>query len=202
MTFSVSTISEKFYIENAEMLSNGDIAVRFNLPVDEISAVEKENYSFEPLLTLESVFIDKNDPNLVMLVIAKSQMSYHQTNKFILTVKNIFSSSGIPIVQGTGSQIAITFIATSLQQAIIFPNPYTSEQGTGYVTFSNLIKGTSVKIISSDGKVIRSLVDENINGTIHWDLKDENGNEMASGIYLVIFKKGEKRRLLKLAIIR
>ncbi len=201
-TFSVPSISEKFYIESAEMLSNGDIAVRFNLPVDEKSATDKGNYSFDPPLTLESAYLDKNNPNLVMLVIAKNQMNYRQTSKFILTAKNIFSNNGIPIVQGTGSQIAITFIATSLQQAIIFPNPYTSGQGTGYVTFSNLIKGTAVKIIASDGKVIRSLIDENNNGTIHWDLKDENGNEISSGVYIFHLKNSGQQRLGKLAIVR
>ncbi|NOZ62715.1 MAG: S8 family serine peptidase, partial [Calditrichaeota bacterium] len=182
--FLVPQLTEKFYIQNGEFQSNGAIAVRFNLPVDENSALQKRNYSFDPPLALKSISVNQNAPAIVVLNLDKNQILPLQNNQILLTVQNICSRSGIPIVQGAGSQIAIPFIATSLSQAIIFPNPYISGQGTGKITFSNLIKGTSVKIATHEGRIIRSLRDENNNGTIHWDLKDDNGEEIASGVYV------------------
>ena len=91
---------------------------------------------------------------------------------------------------------------SSLQQAVIFPNPYIADYGNGFITFAHLINGTSVKIVTCQGQVIRALTDENNNGTVYWDLKDENGNDVASGVYVFFLFHSGKQRKGKLAIVR
>jgi len=172
------------------------------LPVDEESATSPENYSFEPPLILEKISLDPQNQNQIILIPSKNQSLNAPVTEFILSVKNVYSASGIPLDQNKGSQIRINFMISSLQQAVIFPNPYIADSGNGFITFAHLINGTSVKIVTCQGQVIRTLTDENNNGTVYWDLKDENGNDVASGVYVFFLFHSGKQRKGKLAIVR
>jgi hypothetical protein len=98
----------------------------------------------------------------------------------------------------------------------VFPNPlYGFNPGTSYsnssadepfVTFSNLPTEVTVKIYSLSGQVLRTLDQSNKTDPgspfLRWDLQNESGLRVASGMYLAIVsspKYGEK--VLKFAII-
>ncbi len=202
ITFTVTPINPSFYVRNAHTESDGSIVVQFNLPVDEESATSPENYSFEPTLILEKISLDPQNQNQIILIPSKNQSLNAPVTEFILSVQNVYSASGIPLAQNKGSQIRIDFMISSLQQAVIFPNPYIADYGNGFITFAHLINGTSVKIVTCQGQVIRTLTDENNNGTVYWDLKDENGNDVASGVYVFFLFHSGKQRKGKLAIVR
>lgn len=98
----------------------------------------------------------------------------------------------------------------------VFPNPmYGYNIATGYtgspsdepfVTFSNLPEEVTIKIYSLSGALLRTL-DQNDKTSpaspfLNWDLQNENGIRVASGLYLAIVssqKYGDK--LLKFSII-
>ncbi len=93
----------------------------------------------------------------------------------------------------------------------VFPNPlfannpvtaYTGESGQ-YVTFSFLPNEATIKIYSLAGHLIRSLEKNDESPYMKWDLKNEFGKRVGSGMYLAIvsnFRLGEK--ILKFAIIQ
>ncbi|MCH9030157.1 MAG: hypothetical protein IH819_11230, partial [Bacteroidetes bacterium] len=94
----------------------------------------------------------------------------------------------------------------------VFPNPlfaYNPAVGfTGgspdapYVTFSNLPTQIDIRIFSLSGNLIRSLVKDDDDPYMIWDLLNESGLRVASGMYLAIvsnLKFGQ--RVLKFAII-
>jgi hypothetical protein len=102
------------------------------------------------------------------------------------------------------------------QKVNVFPNPmYGFNIATGYtgspsdepfVTFSNLPDEVTIKIFSLSGILIRTLDQSNKTSPsspfLNWDLQNENGIRVASGLYLAIVsspKYGDK--VLKFSII-
>ncbi|GMR24822.1 MAG: hypothetical protein BMS9Abin39_0090 [Ignavibacteria bacterium] len=94
----------------------------------------------------------------------------------------------------------------------VFPNPlFAYNPGVGftggspdapYVTFSNLPTEINIRIFTISGNLIRTLVKNNNDPYMTWDLLNENGLRVASGMYLAIVSNAEfGQRVLKFAII-
>ncbi|MCH7772602.1 MAG: hypothetical protein IIA49_16560, partial [Bacteroidetes bacterium] len=93
----------------------------------------------------------------------------------------------------------------------VFPNPlfannpvtaFTGESGQ-YVTFSFLPEEATIRIYSLAGHLIRTLEKSDESPYMKWDLKNEYGRRVGSGMYLAIVSNlrfGEK--ILKFAIIQ
>lgn len=100
----------------------------------------------------------------------------------------------------------------------VFPNPlFAYSAATSYdrthspeepfVTFSNLPEAVTVKIYTLSGKLIRTLTEgDKTDGTgspfLRWDLKNQSGSRIASGMYMAIISApGFGEKLLKLGVI-
>ena len=85
----------------------------------------------------------------------------------------------------------------------IYPNPLILKDGSRLVTIDGLIKDTDIKIISIAGKLIREF--SSPGGRVaFWDGKDDSGNLVGSGIYIVIAfdKEGNSVETGKIAVLR
>ncbi|NLP10194.1 S8 family serine peptidase, partial [bacterium] len=100
-----------------------------------------------------------------------------------------------------GEEIAPTF---SLAPA--FPNPF--HQITCF-TFQLPIDHsggtrTTVTIHNGLGQKVKSLLEEKRSAgsySVYWDGRDDLGYRLASGVYLVVFKYGDKRRVMKVTLL-
>jgi len=84
----------------------------------------------------------------------------------------------------------------------VYPNPWRSDKHSGYpVTFSGLAAGTDIKIFTVSGHKVAELYTDG--PSIQWDLSNDSGDKVASGIYLYIItdSQGDKVRG-KVAVIR
>lgn len=70
---------------------------------------------------------------------------------------------------------------TDNQSLIIYPNPSINDN---FVTIKNVPRENVIMIFSLDGKSIRRLQNKN-DDEIIWDLNDNNGQKVATGIYIV-----------------
>jgi hypothetical protein len=98
-----------------------------------------------------------------------------------------------------------TFVssAESLSQAYIFPNPYRATQHGSTIMIAGLPNRSSIEIFSASGKPIKRLEERDGDGGLEWDLTDESGTSVGSGIYLVrVETESEESIILKSAIIR
>jgi len=91
-------------------------------------------------------------------------------------------------------------VAPSVPSTEVFPNPFRLAEGHTEISFPNLPSGTSVKIFSIDGAVIRTVEEEH--GVAKWDVKDSEGNKVSSGLYLYCIDTKKGRKTGKLVIIR
>jgi flagellar hook assembly protein FlgD len=75
-----------------------------------------------------------------------------------------------------------------------------------FVTFINLPEEVTVKIYSLSGTLLRTLTTNDKSTStspfLRWDLKNESGLRMASGMYLAIVSSGSyEDKILKFALI-
>ncbi len=90
----------------------------------------------------------------------------------------------------------------------VFPNPYygvnTAERDLGnkYITFSRLPKKAKIKIYNLAGIHVRTLLKNTPDQFLPWDLKNQSGNFVASGVYLAyVDMEGIGTTVLKIAVI-
>lgn len=86
------------------------------------------------------------------------------------------------------------------QKVIAFPNPFrTAQSGSVTITIPTSLqsKGTSVRIYTIDGQLVRDLKAQTT-----WDGKNDGGLQVASGTYLVLVKTDAGTQTGKVAVIR
>jgi len=86
--------------------------------------------------------------------------------------------------------------------ARVSPDPWRSDRHSGVpVTFDQLTPGSTVKIFTLSGRWVCSLSAPD--GFVNWDLKNQDGNTVASGVYLYVITDDQGAITRgKLAIIR
>jgi len=90
----------------------------------------------------------------------------------------------------------------------IYPNPLFITDGNILVTIDGLIKNYDIKIVTVSRKLVRELLTQtpdNPGGLVaYWDGRDDNGNLVNSGVYIVIAfdQEGNSVETGKIAVIR
>lgn len=183
INFSITNSdTAKLFIRNAQFISGTTVKVEFSINVDSASAMLLTNYSIEPdYLRVINATTDKNI--LYLEIGGKGKIGATGIN-YILRIKNLLSQSGIKIVDGAGSTYAFNFVKETLDDVTVFPNPYIRSTAKGYLTFANLTKQASVYIFDISGRFINKLESTETFGGIRWDMKDSNGNDVPTGIYI------------------
>ncbi len=130
------------------------------------------------------------------------------TPEYFLTEKDKYSF--VPKVNMDDAEAKSMF-----EKVNVYPNPLYAYNPIGsyvqgdkykpdepFVTFSNLPNEVTIKIFSLSGTKLRTLEKNDTNPFLNWDLKNEDGLRVASGMYIAIVsnpKYGDK--VLKFAII-
>lgn len=83
-----------------------------------------------------------------------------------------------------------------------YPNPVRPDYG-GDVTITGMMEGSLIKIADASGNVIRQL--KSTGGMATWDLRNESGEHVKTGVYLVLCSQSSgsgKAAVTKIAVIR
>ncbi|MEK7248786.1 MAG: T9SS type A sorting domain-containing protein, partial [Bacteroidota bacterium] len=100
-----------------------------------------------------------------------------------------------------------------VQDIKVFPNPYyglnraETDRVSRFVTFSHLPDQAIIRIFNLAGNLVRTLRKDdpvNTNQFLRWNLQNENGLPVASGIYIAYIEMGNigTTKTLKIAIIQ
>ena len=91
--------------------------------------------------------------------------------------------------------------ADDLNNIKVYPNPYKPGMGADGIVFDNLTENAKICIYTIEGKLVITILPDSIN--YKWNIKNESGNKLSSGIYLYIISndKGEKKTG-KLAVVK
>ena len=186
VNFSASQIDTvKFYITKLELIGSTKLKVEFNLDVDSSSIRNVNNYSFEPFdIRVSSVSIENTDRKVIYLDLQNNAVIGATGKNYLLKAINVYSSTGIKIVDGAGSSFGLIFNKEDLNDMYVYPNPYSFSSSQDYITFANITRDASVDIYDLRGKFLVTLKETNGNGGVEWNLLDQNGNKAPTGIYL------------------
>lgn len=201
-SFQITNLIPAPYLIKAEQTGDQTLLLYFSQPLDPNSAIKIENYIIEPDIFVKQAMLDLKDSSIVVLTLDSSFPVVALGQSYTITVKNLKNKFGIPIKSGQGSQVSLVFFKADLSEVLTYPNPCRLTAGQTNIMFANLTREATIKILTSTGEVIREIRETDGNGGVEWDLKDENGELVSSGIYLYYVTSDGHTKIGKLAIVR
>jgi len=203
-------VKQEFFISSFQLIDAYNIRIAFNLDVDEQTAQNVGNYSFEPDNRVTSAVVDASDKRIVNINLKGQKPVGSVGREYVMRVKNLLSSvstGSISINEGAGSYIVLSGFAKDLSDVYVYPSPVRPSNGES-LTFANIPRFAKITIWTIDGTKIGELEESDGNGGITFNLKDMNGTQLSSGIYfyrivMLDDSKNEKEEKLgKFAVIR
>ncbi|GIX05738.1 MAG: hypothetical protein KatS3mg115_0141 [Candidatus Poribacteria bacterium] len=97
-------------------------------------------------------------------------------------------------------RLARLLLPRLLDQVVVYPNPFRIQQD-GVVIFRNLTREARIEIFTLDGRRVKRIL-PNGSGSATWDGRNENGDPVASGLYLFLIVAPTDRRTGQLFVVR
>lgn len=89
-----------------------------------------------------------------------------------------------------------------VSHAHVYPNPCELAKGCNGVTFTRLTLRASINIFTVSGEKVRTLEKNSNIDSAGWDLRNEFGSRVASGLYLYVIKGEGSAKNGKIVIVR
>lgn len=178
--------NEFLYVNSFQLLNPYTIKIEFNETLDETTAFLKDNYKFEPQNTIKSIRFDDNDTKTIILSLEGGKPIGSVGIEYVLKLKNLRSDSrsGFKLLkEGAGSYIVFNKNLSNLSDAYAYPNPVKINSNNSYIMFANVTKRTKIQILNLNGALIKEFETVNETGGSKYDLRDEKGEFISSGIY-------------------
>ncbi|MCB9366660.1 MAG: S8 family serine peptidase [Calditrichaeota bacterium] len=118
-----------------------------------------------------------------------------------IRVEGVTSESGKNLAQ---TILLIEEAATDLSDAYVYPNPFqgTGAAGSNGVFFAGLPTEATIRIFSANGALLRKIDHKSSSGHAEWDLRTDDGERVASGIYIFTIESAGAEKTGKLAIAK
>lgn len=104
-----------------------------------------------------------------------------------LRLRNLTNANGAPMDTSAGrADLVLGGAAESIADIFVYPNPYrgTGPNGERVVVFAGLPEQATIRIFTLQGTLVRKLDHQNSTGAARWDLTNDRGDLVASGVYL------------------
>lgn len=190
---------EVLYVTQVNIVNATTVRLQFSAPID-VETVIATNFSILPHGTVTTASRDSDDPTTAVLTVQGVNLGPTGLNVRI-------QAKGVRGVNGTaldpeGSSALLARPAADLSAAFVFPNPVRLS-AHGHLTLGGVPTEVEATVLSVDGAVVRRLQVDSSSGGLQWDLRDEAGQSVPSGMYLVrLMAPGSTPILLKAALIR
>jgi hypothetical protein len=189
------------WLVRAQIIDPHVIRLDFNEQLDPVSAEKIENYRIEPTRKIKKVEL-LLEANSVRLELTEGNKLGAFGQNYLIQVTGIKNSSGIPIRSGYGDRASLILVKDNLAEVAVFPNPWRAGHATEKITFINLTHNARIRVLNISGNLLKTLEETDGNGGLEWDLRDETGERIPSGIYLFHVTSGGQRQVGKFAVVR
>ncbi|HET9136259.1 MAG TPA: S8 family serine peptidase, partial [Candidatus Kapabacteria bacterium] len=169
-----------FYIVRWRFEGSTRIHVEFSNRPDD-NALIISNYTLSPYGKLLSVERDPANDSAMYITIASGTNLRPLGTSFVLCINNV-TSNQIPLNSPTGDCVGETLTAASLSNIFVYPNPVRSLDES--LTFAGLTSHAEITIYTQNMRLIKHLETTEKTGGVKWDMRDEVGNILPSGVYL------------------
>ncbi len=202
MRFELIPAAGAFYLESATLVDKSHLQLRFNRPVEQVSGENPANYRMEPFVAVNGAQVNSLDARIVQLILDKANRLGSLGVPHFLSVKNVRSVSGEPVDSSTANRLAITGAVETLDDVVVFPNPYNARIALDPLTFGNLPPESEILIFNSSGRKIRQIRQPVRSGGISWDLQTDDGKPVGSGVYIYVIQSQGSEKTGKILVIK
>lgn len=202
IAFTVAATTSAPWLADIHAHSDGSIELYFNEPMQREPLEQTANYDAGEGLTVHRAEAIGTSPESVRLYLSGSIAWGAVGKPLTIRVAGMISARGEAMLRGRGDEIQLLMAAASLAQVHTFPNPFRQGLDSGGITFANLTPEAEIRIMTTEGRTLRLLYEENGDGGLTWDVRDEDGRPLPAGIYLYRIVTAGEVRLGKLAIVR
>lgn len=90
----------------------------------------------------------------------------------------------------------------NMDDLFVYPNPFSYNQNSGPVYIEGLSEETTLSVITVDGRLVSRF--NTRGGRAEWNVRDFNGNKVASGVYLIVANdvNGNEKGVGRIVVIR
>ncbi|RMF59112.1 MAG: hypothetical protein D6748_07155, partial [Calditrichaeota bacterium] len=199
--FQVTEEEESFYANYVQLISKNRLLLEFSQKVDTSSALNPMNYQLSPDDRVIEVEIDPSSPKRVWLTLTGENRMGNLGVPYYLTVQNVKSWMQVPLASDRPQTFLIKQDVSTLKDVLVYPNPYDRTRVNQPLIFAHLPQGSEVFIFSSSGEFLRKLDGSVISGGLRWDLRNEQGEEVGSGVYVYIVRHNGVEKKGKILIV-
>jgi len=106
------------------------------------------------------------------------------------------------------TKASMTAASNDVSEVSVYPNPYygthqlESSRADKYVSFNHLPSEATIDIYSLGGVFVRSIHKHDDTQFAQWDLKNQYGYPVASGMYIARITSGGEEKVLKIALVQ
>jgi len=106
------------------------------------------------------------------------------------------------------TKASMTAASNDVSEVSVYPNPYygthqlEASRADKYVSFNHLPTDATIDIYSLGGVFVRSIVKSDATQFAQWDLKNQYGYPVASGMYVARITSGGEEKVLKIALVQ
>ncbi|MBN1350479.1 S8 family serine peptidase [candidate division KSB1 bacterium] len=190
------------YLVRAELAEKHRVRLVFNEALDESSALNPDNYTFEPDIKINQVETDATHDNIFNLDVDPRNPIGAYGKNYIIRVKNVMNLSGQKIQSGKGDAVSLVFYQQDLSRVSVFPNPCIISGNESRITFINLTPTAKIRILTLSGRIVQTIEETDGNGGVSWDLRNKYGEQISSGIYLYYVEGNGDSMMGKFAVVR
>ncbi|MFB3133181.1 MAG: hypothetical protein ACE10K_11720, partial [Rhodothermales bacterium] len=189
------------FVAEWEILGAYTFTLTFSEALDPDFATDVANYRLEPSGRVVAAMWTPERPAAVTLEVEGRVVGATGLETSLVVVR-MRSASGRRLAP-EGHTLSLTQAADNLAGVYVFPNPYRDGEHQPRVMVAGLPPNAIVRIFSVQGEPVKRLEEHDGDGGVAWDLTDENGQPVPSGIYLVRVEAPDQKAVLrKAAIIR
>lgn len=198
--FSMSTVDSPPFVVKAEIIAPDQIRIIFDQAMEKKSVQVIGNYSINDEQIIDRAASISPDNKIVQLASAAlAQIARGDTLSF--KVRNVQSAAGQTIKGGRGDEVMLV-ASGGAGEFRVYPNPFSANSGASDVIFANVKQDDVVLILSARGRRVRTLRKSNGDGDLFWDLRNNSGDMVASGVYIYQLVSNKGGRFGKLAVLR
>jgi len=111
-------------------------------------------------------------------------------------------SSVTAFITKSGVYVLAGAVTTDLGSSYAWPVPFKPSSGHTVINFSGLAADSTIKVYTIMGELVKQLHNDNNETNLQWDVKNSDGDNVASGVYIYQIKNAFSEKRGKLIIIR
>ncbi|MEM6782611.1 MAG: S8 family peptidase [Bacteroidota bacterium] len=189
------------YIVSSVIRDARQASITFSEVLDVTLASDPARYALAPTGLVTAAIVDEADPRTVHLTVVQRALGA-VGEAVTLRVSGLRSTNGAQLA-ADGAVVTLSEPADNLDDVFVYPNPVRVAQHGEEVVIAGVPIEADVQIYTVSGALVRSLLESGGFGGARWDMRDEQGRTVPSGVYLIrVSTEGLGDAVVKLAVQR